>query len=197
LITWKRSVSFGRCWTWRRGRVGNYKSEHASHNVPQHSESHKQLGSWAGEQRWHYKEKKLSQETINKLEEIAFVWVMAEKKKWEDRYAELVNYKSECGQRACCNVPMTSKSHKQLAGWVRTHRWHYKEKKLLPEKIDKLKEIGFVWVMADRSWEDRYTELVNYKREHGDCNVPINSKSYKQLASWVRTQRKQCKEKKL
>ncbi|EJK50665.1 hypothetical protein THAOC_30296, partial [Thalassiosira oceanica] len=36
-------------------------------------------------------------------------------------------------------------------------------------------------------WETRFNELVNYRSEHGDCNVPVKGDK---LGSWVRKQRR-------
>jgi len=38
----------------------------------------------------------------------------------------------------------------------------------------------------DKQWDARFTELVNYRSEHGDCNVPVNGDK---LGTWIRTQR--------
>ena len=52
------------------------------------------------------------------------------------------------------------------------------------------------WVVADpNSWETRYQQLIEYKAEHGDCNVPMR-KDDPQLGEWVGQQRKQYKAKK-
>lgn len=52
------------------------------------------------------------------------------------------------------------------------------------------------WVISDpNSWEMRYEQLIQYKKEHGDCNVPMR-KDDPQLGEWVGQQRKQYKLKK-
>ena len=38
-------------------------------------------------------------------------------------------------------------------------------------------------------WEVRFQQLVDYKRVHGDCNVPQSYKANQQLGRWVSTQR--------
>ena len=40
-------------------------------------------------------------------------------------------------------------------------------------------------------WNDRYSELIGYKEDHDDCNVPREYGPNKQLARWVHTQRYQ------
>ena len=38
-------------------------------------------------------------------------------------------------------------------------------------------------------WEVRFQQLVDYKRVHGDCNVPQRYKANQQLGIWVSEQR--------
>jgi hypothetical protein len=45
-------------------------------------------------------------------------------------------------------------------------------------------------------WKDRYNELLNYKSEHGDCNVPYDHPENPRLSQWVKRQRHQYKLKK-
>ena len=43
--------------------------------------------------------------------------------------------------------------------------------------------------MHSVDWEIRFQQLVEYKRVHGNCNVPHEYKANPQLGTWVRTQR--------
>ena len=43
------------------------------------------------------------------------------------------------------------------------------------------------------SWEKSYGELVQYKEEHGDCNVPFSYKENPSLGAWVNSQRTKWK----
>lgn len=45
-------------------------------------------------------------------------------------------------------------------------------------------------VFDDQRWKARFLELVDYKRVHGNCNVPQNYKANAQLGLWVSTQRR-------
>ena len=40
------------------------------------------------------------------------------------------------------------------------------------------------------NWDERYGELIKYKEEHGDCDVPQNSSTHKSLGIWVARQRR-------
>ena len=67
-----------------------------------------------------------------------------------------------------------------LGIWVNKQRM---EKKFMDEgkrssmtryKLQVLEEIGFTWARrkGQPSWDNRYQELLAYRRDHGDCNVP-------------------------
>ena len=43
--------------------------------------------------------------------------------------------------------------------------------------------------LYDQKWETRFQQLVDYKRVHGNCNVPYDDKANKQLGRWVKQQR--------
>ena len=47
------------------------------------------------------------------------------------------------------------------------------------ERKQKLDDLGFVWKVRERAdWNDRYEQLLEYKKENGNCVVP-------QVRSWV------------
>ena len=82
------------------------------------------------------------------LEGIGFVW-SAQHELWEERLAELVDYRARHGH---CNVPNRSKSHPKLCVWVKSQRRHYKllqdgskHSCMTMERIRRLDDIGFVW----------------------------------------------------
>jgi hypothetical protein len=57
------------------------------------------------------------------------------------------------------------------------------------EQIRRLDEQGFVWELFNTSWEEMFSALKEYKRLHGDCNVPQGWPKNRRLANWVRVQR--------
>ena len=40
----------------------------------------------------------------------------------------------------------------------------------------------------------RLQELLDYKKDHGDCLVPVGFKKNRQLSNWVSTQRQEWKQ---
>mmetsp|Transcript_37453 Transcript_37453/g.79000 ORF Transcript_37453/g.79000 Transcript_37453/m.79000 type:complete len:567 (+) Transcript_37453:18-1718(+) len=110
---------------------------------------------------------------------------------WEERFEELKEYKEEHGH---CVVP---KNHGPLGSWVRAQRHLMKEKEamessiesgglLCDERVDRLDRLGFVWDVHQWQWNQTYYELLKYKEDHNDTNVPM---SYGGLGLWVFNQR--------
>ena len=56
----------------------------------------------------------------------------------------LIEYKEKYGD---CDVPQkyVSVSGQRLGNWVNTQRRFRKTKKLSPERVERLNEVGFVW----------------------------------------------------
>jgi len=71
-----------------------------------------------------------------------------------------------------------------------------KKSSMTPWKLQALEDLGFTWARrkGQPSWDARYAELVAYKQEHGDCNVPTKYTINPALGRWVSTQRSQYKQ---
>jgi hypothetical protein len=115
---------------------------------------------------------------------------------WSEKFEELIQFKKVHGH--CC-VPHTFKPNAGLARWVKRQRYQYKlwlEEKsystITQARVDVLEQLGFVWDSHNAAWETRYSELCDYKKVHGNTNVPSNYRKFK-LAAWVKCQRRQYK----
>ncbi len=93
----------------------------------------------------------------------------------------------------------------QLGIWVINQRQSKKNSKLLPERERLLEKIGFNWgseryfggVKPAELWDLRYSQLIEFKQQHGHCKVPYNYPDNKQLGKWVSKQRQRRKQNKL
>ncbi|KAL7561752.1 hypothetical protein ACA910_013292 [Epithemia clementina (nom. ined.)] len=120
---------------------------------------------------------------------------------WKQMFEELKKYKMDFGH---CDVPAKSKftdpKYARLACWVSTQRTQHKllrEGKwttLKPERVRQLQALGFKWHgqphTVTLTFDDRLTQLLEYKRRHGDCNVPQKCDDYSGLGNYVLQQRK-------
>lgn len=115
---------------------------------------------------------------------------------WSEKFEDLCEFRKYYGH---CHVPHTYVRNAPLAQWVKRQRYQYKlkveEKRstLSDERVRLLNKIGFIWNSHDAVWEERWNELLQYKRNQGHCIVPSNYAQNPQLAVWVKRQRRQYK----
>jgi hypothetical protein len=115
---------------------------------------------------------------------------------WTQRFKELCDF---CKSHGHCQVPHTYQTNPALARWVKRQRYQYKlrfERKastMTQERVAFLEKIGFVWDSHVAAWEERKAELLDYRAQYGHCNVPSNYSPNRQLAVWVKRQRRQYK----
>lgn len=135
-----------------------YKSIHGHCNVPKgYIYRGVATGTWCNTQRQQYKQGKLSQERIAKLESIGFVWDTFDHD-WNESYDLLFTYKSIHGH---FNFPTKHEVDKiNLRQWVFRQRQSYKKGKLSPERIAKLESIGFEWELKRGTSKTKQLQTV-------------------------------------
>mmetsp|Transcript_16313 Transcript_16313/g.35243 ORF Transcript_16313/g.35243 Transcript_16313/m.35243 type:complete len:572 (-) Transcript_16313:20-1735(-) len=189
--------SNGRLGAWVEKQRNEYKKYRA-----------KQEGNWDNDE---VPKTILTEDRVQKMNEVSFVWDVREKQ-FEQKLGQLRILKEMNG-----NIDPRFMNG-QLALWVRKYEQQYRKyleaaassadaetlSGILPKnRLIALEEVGFCRSMFDKprarsvgdrraTWEERYSELVEYKAEHGHCVVP---KNYGPLGSWVRAQRHLMKEK--
>jgi hypothetical protein len=117
---------------------------------------------------------------------------------WEDRLSELADYRKIHGH---CNVPQRYNKNTKLGQWVGTQRKQYrlqqegKTSHMTLSRIKELESLGFKWRIfgVTTAWEDRLSELADYRKLHGHCNVPQHYNENTKLATWIATQRNRYK----
>jgi hypothetical protein len=191
----------GTTWEDHLSELADYRKIHGHCNVTQRYSENSRLGQWVGTQRHLYRlhlEGKTSQmilPRIQALENLGFEWEWHYPgTTWGDRLGELAEYRKIHGH---CNVPISYKENAKLARWVATQRRQYRlhlEGKISPMttyRIQALESLDFEWGSRGAAWEVRLSELANYRKIHGRCNVPHDYLENSQLARWVENQRKQ------
>ena len=145
---------------------------------------------WANTQRDNYHFKRLNDEQISLLEDIGFSWDLSISY-WEKMFNVIKEYKEAKGN---CNV-YTDWTDQDLVRWVHAQREDYKQKKLNDYQIKRLENIGFIW---DPIWENMFFRLTEYKKIHGDCNVPFDwVQDAVPLGKWVKALRRNYQNRKL
>jgi hypothetical protein len=176
-------------WENRLRELAEYRKIHGHCNVPRGYSENTKLATWVSTQRKHYKlrlEGKKSQITLPRIQEpksLGFEWRICVI--WEDRLSELADYGNIHGH---CNVPYRYSKNTKLGIWMSTQRKHYKlrlegnESQMTLPRIQELESLSFEWV-------ERLSELAEYRKTHGHCNVPLRYRENTQLANWVRWQK--------
>ena len=153
------------------GELEAFKDEFGHCHVPRKFANNPSLGQWCSTMRGYYKKIQnemitdinLSQDRIDHLEEIGFLWQGVRASKYnkrtnnmrgcgifKERCRELIAFKEEFGH---CNVPNNFANNPSLGQWCSTMRGYYKKIQnemitdinLSQDRIDHLEEIGFLW----------------------------------------------------
>jgi len=141
-------------WSLRMEDLKAYKAQHGHCLVPNRYPENPKLGTWVGKQRKQYKLRQdgksscLTEQRIQELDELDFVWSLRSLVDWDERLEELKEYRELHGN---CLVPQQYPENPQLGTWVSNQRKQFRlrmEGKASPmteERVQKLTKIGFVW----------------------------------------------------
>ncbi|MDC0613604.1 Helicase associated domain protein [Akkermansiaceae bacterium] len=176
-----------RQWEFQFQKLVAYIQEYGDCLIPR-SWKDRAFSSWVGTQRGLKRKGMLSAYKTKRLDDIGFVWDLLQHE-WEIQFQAIIAYKEEHGN---CLVPAKWSNNKKLANWVGNQR-QFKRKGILDaDKEQRLEKIGFIWEPDQHEWEIQFQALIAYKRENGDCLVPIRGED-KKLGSWVNKQRNKKK----
>jgi hypothetical protein len=169
--------------------------------------SDKKVAYWLDQQRHLYRQKQegkvnsLTDEREQKLLDLG-INIMGEafERQWMQRYEKLRNFVQErgCFPHECESKESLSKEDAKLFYWCNRQRQQYQIYKkglrgqftfMTEERQEKLADIDFCFDLFEESWMERYGELQEYCKHHGDCLVPHAYKANPQLGFWVRDQR--------
>ncbi len=106
-------------------------------------------------------------EALRKAITTACIEVLADS--WDERFGQLKAFKQRHGH---CEVPGQWPETPQLGRWVSQQRQRKKSNLLSAERIRRLDEIEFNWNPFDASWDEFLTALLDYKKAHGNCDIP-------------------------
>lgn len=169
-----------------------FKQDIGHCNVPPKYKN-KQLGSWVAHQREAFRQSTLDSQRVRRLEELGFIFDPLNQL-WDEIYNELAEFKNKNGH---CNVPKEYSENPRLGAWVSKQRLQQSKGKLSSYRFDKLNQLDFNWHTLHSFWEEMFSELCKFKKEHGHCNVPRGYKKAPKLATWVCVQRNVFKKNKL
>jgi len=178
-----------------------FKDEFGHCNIPYKYTGNPSFGKWCSDIRNAYKKiqkgmksnSNLSQDRIDRLEEIGFQWKVFSVT-FEERCREFIAFKDEFGH---CNIPYIYTGNPSLGRFCGNMRTAYRKiqkgmkakSNLSQDRIERLEEIGFEWqpsrtVNDDKIFEQRCRELTSFKEEFGHCNVPSRYAGNSSLGHW-------------
>ena len=212
-------IMFISSWDEKLELLKEYLKEHDG-KYPRQDEVYKNvnIGAWVNTQRTAYNNGqilpddsrkyasyRLSKERIDKLNSISFSWCLDSVRSddlWNKNYELLKEYlRFHDGK-----FPKQTETYKgiRLGSWVAVQRTiynngnkckngeiRYNSSLLTEERIDKLNEIDFVWVLpVEDKWNTRYNLFVKYLEEH-DRKYPKQGEVYENfmIGAWVNVQR--------
>jgi hypothetical protein len=147
------------------------------------------VGYWVFAQRNSRIKNKLTNEQIEKLDLLGFVWNTIERA-WNEGFNHLKEFKYKNGHSLVKRGYVNDKGY-TLSRWVNQQRTAYTKGKLAKQQIEKLDSLGFVWNANEHAWNEGFNHLKEFKYKNGHTLVTgsyyTNDNLY--LGSWVSTQR--------
>jgi Helicase associated domain len=138
----------------------------------------------------------LTKERIAMLEKLDFSWD-ARVAAWDLNMKDLLHFKERKGH---VHVPWSKTGNTPLSLWVRELRRHHARLQrgepsshLTPIRVQQLNGVGFCWDTQEASWQECYHELIAYKQQYHNCNVPADWPDNPKLSAWVHVQRRDLK----
>ena len=123
---------------------------------------------------------------------------------WEINFVKLERFLKQGNP---CSITKIQKYDKSVGIWAANQRKRHQKKMLRPDRLQRLKAIGFDFGEARKSrpqtlgraqrdrWEQMFQRLLEFKEEHGHVVVPHAYKKDHTLALWVSTQRREYNKK--
>ena len=135
-------------------------------NVPQrHSEDGLKLGLWVNNLR--HGKNQIQADRLKLLNSLNFPWDPYASS-WDSNFKALLKFRNREGDTL---VPKGhTESGVKLSSWVVSQR--AQRKKMLPERRERLDDIGFSWDPHGDHWESNFTALVKFQKREGHTRVP-------------------------
>jgi superfamily II DNA or RNA helicase len=174
---------------------------HGHYDVPQRWKPNAELAGWVAAQRAAYRQHKLPEELVQRLNTLGFRWEPFAGR-WDDMYEALRQFHSQQGHT---RVPQQWPHNRSLAHWVAVQRRGKKLGRISEDRIGKLELLGFEWNplpsggrgLRPQAWETMFTQLKQFHAENGHTNIPQQFKGNRKLGWWITTQRRNRRENKL
>ena len=163
-------------WQQRLDELKAFTERHGHCNVPGKFRENQSLANWVKNVRVEARKGKLSQKRLRSLNALGFRWSV------RTRVVRRHNLESMLARLAAIKKQPDGASNRK---WLQDIRRKKRTGKLDSREIVALEKAGVVWEPVPQRWQEMYSALAAYKREHGDCNLPYESAEHPRLAAWV------------
>ncbi len=192
-VVWKQRLTLA----WEKGweSAKKYRDTHGDLMVPvrYRDKNGFALGEWIVYNRQRYFSHSLDPQRVERLSELGMVWDTMSQL-WEQSYAAAARYYLEHGD---LEVPVKyiTPEGMALGVWLGSQRTAYKNHALSEDQIARMNAIGVDWTNRnDRKWQQAYDAAVEYRKIHGNLNVPSEyvTADGLMLGKWIARQRYAC-----
>ncbi len=165
----------------------SFKDKNGHTDIPAKYKQNKSLGYWVRRQRLIFHEKKIDPLREQLLKLAGFNFRLLEFHNWDTMYQKLMDFKKQFN-----HIRITeSYEDTQLYNWLVYQRKLYWRGKLEFSKVEKLNNLGIdMKNKTINSWNDKYSRLVDFKKENGHLYVCQSFSSDKQLINFVKVVRR-------
>ena len=172
-----------------------YYAEHGNLDIPRRYKTPMglSLGSWLQIQRQIRGgtcSGRLTQQQIERLDSIGMRWDNYSDLAWAKGLEEAEQYYAKHGNLL---VPANWKTEDgyPLGTWITNKRTEKAAGRLDAEKITSLEQIGMVWDVFDKKWEQGFAAAAQYYADHGNLVMPVSytTKDGLRLGIWIRNQK--------
>lgn len=146
------------------------------------------LDSWVSSQKNKYRRNRLSDYEKDRLNEIDFS-LSINNNNFDKKFELLIEYMNV--NHCDSNIPQTTVyKGEKLGVFVSSMRTAYKNKSISDYRKEKLEDIGFIWNIKDKQWNDILQWFSKYKKEHeGKIDISKNNQILKSYYYWLIDQR--------
>ena len=150
------------------------------------------IGRWLNQQKKDFKNKKLSKERKEKLEQLNCWKYWCQKRKlrqlrWEYNFVLCLQYEQN-GNRLAMNVKYRNEN---IGIWLNQQKKHFKKNKLSEERKNKLKQLNYWKKWCKKkilSWDEMFSLCLEYEQNGSHITQRTNYKDLN-IGSWLHNQK--------
>jgi hypothetical protein len=184
-------------WELRFKELALFKDQHGHLTVPRPprgvNDPLRRLSVWLANQRQSHVAGRLRPDRARRLRNLGVDLRDYEVRladRWDTYFSTLASFKRRFGH---LSVPRDWPENLRLGDWLNQQKTFYIHDKLAPGRHRRLVQLGVVFCETgdarQERWDKMYALLVQFKEQHGHCDVPTRRPPHDELGQWLRQQR--------